>query len=426
MSSLLPYYDQITNTPGGAGGNVEDFEDYAEMVIITKPSDLSGILDSSKVYFIDGIIDMSGSGVNIEVPLGGLTIKGHSFDISGITCSDNNYTMFTSPVGGSGNLLTVDVYFESLGINSKVFNLTSSDGFGAVEHTRVNFNNCTSLGMLNNYRQGLEDNTGRFGGTPTLELEGNWIGGYRATTVIVRSLASGMTDSIFKAGPNFTMNNRFLTDINIDLPANASLLDFDSSNFTDSSLLQLQNCQISRNGVFDPTDGNITPNINAADLKSIWKNNIGIDNTYVGGRLTVSAEISSLIVSQNTFIDLAGTFTPTQLEHFDSPSNGQIRHVGKSPRDYQIRLDMLIDGPPNNELEIKLVKWDDSLSVFEDVSSQKRIVTNSVGGRDVAIFNDIAVVKLDENDYVKTQIANNTGIGNVTAEAGGFIVVSER
>ena len=37
---------------------------------------LSGNLDSTKEYFIDGVIDLTGLSVNIEIPQGGLELKG--------------------------------------------------------------------------------------------------------------------------------------------------------------------------------------------------------------------------------------------------------------------------------------------------------------------------------------------------------------
>ena len=50
---------------------------------------------SDKVYFIDAIItDLDES---ILVPSGGLTIEGHGYDISKLSSSENNYTMFKTP-----------------------------------------------------------------------------------------------------------------------------------------------------------------------------------------------------------------------------------------------------------------------------------------------------------------------------------------
>ena len=208
----------------------------ANRLIVTQPADLAGVLDSTKEYFIDGIIDMGTQ--SIEIPAGGLYIKGYNFDISGLVSTEPNFTLFTSPVGGSGNLLMADCFIDISGTNSQVYDIVSNTGFEAVEVGRINYNNCTSLGTIDNYRQGLEDGTGRFGGSPSLTLKGNWLGGYRATTTIVRSLSASMTEPLFKAGAAFVMQSRFHTDINCDLPALAALFDFDAVNFPNPSTLQ--------------------------------------------------------------------------------------------------------------------------------------------------------------------------------------------
>ena len=78
---------------------------YQNEIVVRSPEDLSGTLSSNDVYFIDGIIDYTGSGFDIVIPAGGLNLKGHSFDVSKIICSDTDFSLFNSPVGGSGNLV---------------------------------------------------------------------------------------------------------------------------------------------------------------------------------------------------------------------------------------------------------------------------------------------------------------------------------
>ena len=142
-------------------------------VIVTqanKDTTLGGTIDSTKEYFIDGIIDMGAT--EITVPSGGINIKGYDFNVSGLTSSENSYTMFTG--ANAGDVLFSDFKIEVDGTSSKVLDLTNGSGFNAFEIARINFNNCTSLGELNGYRQGLESGTGRFGGTPNLILSGTW------------------------------------------------------------------------------------------------------------------------------------------------------------------------------------------------------------------------------------------------------------
>ena len=75
------------------------------------------------------------------------------------------------------------------------------------------------LGDLHDYRQYLEFGTGRFGGSPSLTLHGDWLGGFRASATIVRSMSNTTTEPLFKKGIDLVMQSRFLTDINCDLGA---------------------------------------------------------------------------------------------------------------------------------------------------------------------------------------------------------------
>ena len=228
---------------------------------------IGGTIDSTKEYFIDGIVDLGAT--QITVPSTGISIKGYNFDASALISSEDNYSMFVSDVGGSGNVLMSDLYLTASGTNSKVYDLVDATGFHTIEVNVINYIGCTSLGVIDNYRQGLEAGTGRFGGTPQLELKGVWVGGYFIDTSIVRSLSDG-SYSLFKAGVGFLMSSRFRSNMNIDLPASASFCDFAPSNFVNPSTLQITNMIMTRAGVADATDLNYFPNIDQTDIASAW------------------------------------------------------------------------------------------------------------------------------------------------------------
>ena len=334
--------------------------------------------------------------------------------------------MFTSPVGGSGNLIGKDYAIEVTGSGSKVYELVSNTGFDAFEFSRINYNDCESLGSISGYRQGLESGTGRFGGKPQLELIGTWVGGYFFDTSIVRSLDDGAY-SLFKAGAGFTMASRFRSNQNIDLPASASFIDFSASNFLNPSTLQLEGCIISRNGVFDASDSNITPNVAASALISNWTGNNGIPNTFVGGLNNISTEVLTTVsATPGNYVDLLGTYTTSDLQHFDSPSNGQLRHLGVSPQEYKINGQIVIVGDSGDTIAIKVVIFRDETTSFEDGKATSRVINNLQGGRDVAYFAIIDSVTLNQNDYVKLQVANITDTSDVTAELDSFFVVEAR
>ena len=383
---------------------------------------LGGTIDSNKEYFLDGIIDFGTT--QITVPSTGITIKGYNFNASGIISSENNYTMFIDS-GGAGDLLLADLFISVTGTSSKVYDLTDSTGFHAIEVNTINYIDCTSLGVINNYRQGLETGTGRFGGTPELELEGVWVGGFFIDTSIVRGLTDG-SYSLFKAGTGFTMASRFRSNQNVDLPATVTYCDFSSSNFINPSTLQLDNCLISRSGVFDASDSNIIPNISETAVECSFTNNVGISNTFVGGKLKVNSASATSIASASTYYTLNASWTQQQLSHFDSPSVGQLRHLGVNPIEFRLQADFTVECTSNDVLAIRLRVWRDKTSSFVEFQPQLRQVNNLVGGRDVAFFSIFTSLKLEINDYVYFQISNNSDNNNPTLEVDSFYIIEER
>lgn len=387
---------------------------------------LGTTIDSTKVYVIDGQIDFTGTGLNIEIPAGGFNYVGLTFDTSGLKCTDSNYTLFTSPGGGSGNILGEKCGIEISGANSQVYNITDATGLNAFELDRINYNNCTSGGTITGYRQGLETGTGRFGGKPEITLAGTWLGGYFIETSIVRSLDDGAY-TLFKAGAGFTMASRFRSNMNIDLPASVSFFDFAPANFGNPSTLQMMGVIISRNGVFDAADANLTPNISASDLASAWSSNNGMPNTFEGGQIGVTTEVVTPIAVDGTFVDLLATlWTSADLQHFDNPSGNQLRHLGSTPREYKVIADFALDSSANNTIALRVKRWDDSASANVTILTQTRQVNNLVGGRDVAFFNININLILDQNDFVFLEVANIGATNNITAEVDSYYVVEER
>ena len=407
-------YDDLTNKPTL----------LINRVIVTQASDLSGTLSSTKEYFIDGIVDMGTQ--EVEVPVGGLNLTGYNFDVSKLISSATSYTMFTSPIGGSGDLLGKDYAIEVTGASSKVYDIEDATGNNAFEFARINYNNCTSLGTITGYRQGLEVGTGRFGGKPELTLAGVWLGGYFIDTSIVRSLTDGAY-SLFSAGAGFVMNSRFRSNQNIDLPASVSFFDFAAGNFVNPSTLQIMGAIVTRNGVFDAVDSNITPNVSESDLVSDWTGNNGMPNTFEGGSIGVTTEVATTINTIGVYEDLAATlWAIADLQHFDNPSGNQLRHLGNTPREYKVVADFTIESSANDVLTLRVSKFDSSAASSSTVLDQSRQVNSLVGGRNVAFFSININTELDQNDYVFLEIANQTSTDNITAETDSYYIVEDR
>lgn len=389
-------------------------------VIVRRAEDLAGTLDSAKVYVIDGIIDMGSQ--TIEVPSGGLSIIGSTFDISQLTSSENTYAMFTSPVGNSGNLVLKNIGITTSGTGSSVFALTDATGFNAIEIEAVNFNSCTSLGYLDGYRQGLEFGTGRFGGTPELEFRNSWVGGYRAETTIARGMSN--FTSLFKAGTGFTFAGRVILGMNCDLPATGAFCDFAASNINNDESLQLTNCRVTRSGALDASDTTTYPNINHTNVKCLWDNNAGLPNTTKYIKANITTEVATTVSATSTYYALAGTFTVETSSHLDMPSNGEFRLLSGNGT-YQISGDFIIDGLTSDEVNLRVTKSTDGGSTWPtEITVVRREVNAFVGSRDVAFVPLNFIATLQEDDRIRIEVSNESSTGNLTAELDSYFIIT--
>lgn len=382
------------------------------IVWVKSASDMPSNPVSTVQYWIDyaGLLEVN----EITVPEGGLFIRGSQSDLTGFGSTADNFTLFNGE--NAGNVFLFNVYVSVTGANSRMNNLTSSGG-KAYEMVNVNLYDCASLGEIDGYRQFSLINLGSFGGKPELTLSGS-MNGIFINTCLTLGLDSDFTGSLFKEGTGLTLSNRFRSNMRADLPAGASFCDFSPSNFLDSSLCQMNGGQYSRNGAINSGDNGFFPNLNPEDLACEWRDNNGLRNTHEGGRLEITSESTTSITSSGTYFDAAGTWTATDLQHFSMPVNGQLRNDGKNPQEFLVAGVFVVDGDANDVVSVRVTKWDDSEGVFEPVATSTQQVLSIIGGRDVAIVSFIDAVTLEDNDYIKIQVANLSDTSNVTIENG--------
>lgn len=389
-------------------------------VIVRQASDLSGTLDSTKEYFIDGIIDMSNQ--QIEVPSGGLNLTGYNYDLSQLVSTQPSYTMFVSPVGNSGNITIKDLAISTSGTASQVYDVTPVDTNRVIEVIGVNYNSCTSLGTIDGYRQYFESGTGRFGGSPELTFDGA-MNGARISTSIARALSAGT--NLFKAGGSLTFSGRFVTDINCDLAATGALIDFSAANITNNESLILDGAFVTRAGVLNASDTTIYPNINHESIKSKWKNNTGLPNTnkYISG--TISTEVLTTVSLINTYYPLLGTFTVNKQVQFSMPANGEFELLtGNGTYIFSGNIDIV--GTANDVIDIRVTKSTDSGATYPtEINHISRQINNVVGARDIAFFPLNFIADLKQGERVRVEVENKTAGRDVTAALDSYFIISE-
>ena len=410
-----------TSANDGTGDTLRDAcikinSDNPENLIVVKSASDFGVIDSTKQYILGGNIDMGTTSIDLS---GGkdISIRGADFNVSGLFSTEDNYTLFTGSDAGNVNLF--DIGIDISGANSNVYELTGNTGFEAIEVSRVNYNNCTSLGYLDNYRQGLEVGTGRFGGTPSLEFRGSWVGGYRITTSIVRSLTNSVF-SLFKCAIGQTFNSRFGGNPNVDLPANVTFLEATETNFNNDNSVQLQDALFSG-------DGSVFNGLNETNKKVRVSNTGGIQNTYVGGFWSLTAESTTLILLANTYVKLAGTTTYNGLTWFsDGGGDNSLTYDSTEPIKVKTEFVGSFTGSNNRSFSIRFRVWDNSASAYIDYA-ETTFTTNGgiLSDRAESVVLISPFIEINQNDRIEVWIENNTDVTDVTALLNSRLIVEE-
>jgi len=405
---------QINGVPlvPAAGSAVKEYQIIVNQANVA--TTLGGTIDSTKVYFIDGPVD-TGT-IEILCPAGGIQISGHGVAISSLTTSENNQTLFTCSGAGCGSLLLSNINLSVTGTGSKVFDLCDIDGTHAVEFDIVNFTDCTSLGFLEHFRQGLETGTSRFGGTPTLEFEGIWSGGYFIQVSIARNLTNSVY-SLLKCAVGQTFGSRLGGNMNYTLPSNVTLFECTSANFTRDDLLQVTGAEFEGTGpVFSGVD-ETNDSVRVSTTR-------GIPNTHVGGYWELTSEVETPIAVQGTFYKILGTTTYTDLAWFNG-SAGSNAMLQTADLETQIGISFVgsFASGNNKNFTIKVRCWNNSAGVYVDVSSTD-FTSNGIGR-----FESVTLItkrlSMEVDDRVEVWIANISDTTNVTCGLNSNLHVRE-
>lgn len=391
-----------------------DFE-----IVVKQASDLQNI-DPTKVYIIDGKIDMGTQ--QIEVPSGGFFYRGHDYFVSCLFSTADNYTMFVNKSGeNAGNVRGSNVEHYVSGTNSQMFNLDNQSNFGAIEFQSCNFGafaaETTSLGTLSNYRQFRTSDFAFIRVADGLELIGTWVGGMLVSETIVLAPVSGST--LFKSGTGFIINDSIRSDINsLSIDNVTTIFDFAPANI-------LLDWGFNLDGARFPIDSDPVPNMPLNSTKRYFRDSRGVKNTYVGGDWELTTQVQTTL-SAGVLTKLEGNTTYNDLVHFSGVNDNEFVYDSTVPADCIVSGNIILDAGPNDEVDVVIRKFDDSTSTYSDVKTVKRVISNVVGGLDLAYFQIAAPVDLNQNDRIEVWVRNNTDATNATMAVGSFLRVDIR
>lgn len=388
-------------------------------VVVKQASDLIDI-DSTKNYIIDGVVDMGGQ--SIIVPPGGASISGSDSarDISILYSEADNYTMFLSPEGSySGNVVLQGCTLDVAGSNSQIFNLDNDNNGSALDIVGVNFgrfanDGLTSLGSLSNYRQLLNSNVGYIQIQDGLTFNGVWTG-IRISIAIALSLPA---ITLFKKGDDFTVDN-ISSDINFLSVESASVLfDFNESNIVSKAGFSLSNVRVGAT--------NALPNFLSSSSYARFRNCMGVKNTYVGGRWTITSEDTTNIATSLTPVKLAGATTYSELQWFTQTTDNAFVYDGEQNINVEVKGVLSISGTSNNQINLFARQWDDSASTYINSPKVQATMNSGASGSRAEGIPLLGYFNIDNNDRIEIWVENNGDNKDVVAKNGGLVSVTER
>lgn len=383
-------------------------------IIVKEASDLVDI-DPSKLYIIDGRIDMGTQ--QIFVPSGGFFATGLGFNVSFLTSSEENYTMFVNKVGeNSGDVRIRDMEVSVSGTGSKVFNLDNQGQLSSVEVENSNFGSFSfetpSLGILSNYRQTRMNNTALIRVADGIEYNGTWVGGALITETILLAIPDNA--NLFKEGVGLVFQGSFFSSLNaLSVGTNVTVFDFQESNFTNDRGFAL-------NGARFKAGSDPVPNLPINSTKRFFQSCTGVKNTRIGSGWKSTTEVSTNL-STNISAKINGTTIYNNEIHFNSTTNNAFTYLSTIEDDFFVSGSITIDGGPNDVLVLEVRRWNNSTSDYTIVEDYSRSVTNVVGNDDLAFFTVGTPVTLKELDRVELWIKNTTDGTDVTMVQGSFI-----
>ena len=383
-------------------------------IVAKDASDLL-VIDSTKNYLVDGVIDMGDQ--PIIVPPGGISIGAlnGARDTSKLISSADNYSLFTTEGGSySGSGVMDNLTIEVTGTNSQVFNVDNAENGNAWDITGTNFVSCTSLGQMTDYRQMLMNNVGFIFINDGLTFNGNWSGGMAVLTSIAVGFPAA---TLFKEGTDLLISGSVRSDINfLSVDDAAILFDFQPSNIVNDGAFSLVNVRT------DATD--VVPNTPGSNVKARFSGCLGVRNTYVGGEWTVSSEVETTISTISTLVKAAGVTSYADLQHFSQTTNNAFVYDSDQVIETEIKGAISLSGTNNNVIGVQLRLWDDSASAYVNLGARFAGTMNASGRVENLAF--FAHGALDQGDRVELWLENQTSTANVTLGEGGFVGVSER
>lgn len=374
------------------------------------PTIYSYLIDATE-FIITKPIQVTGNGVN-----GGLTFFGLGNNFTTIKTQTENIAMFE----GGGNLFLNDMILTAEANGSSVFAMTSTTGFEAVEMINVNFQFNKSIGYLDGFRQGLLINGFMIGDEEGFEFRGTWAGGFRISDS--RLIFTPVTGSyMFRSVVGQSFGSRFSTNANVTIGSGSIGYDFTDANFANDAEFQVIDSQFSGGGTY-------INGITASSIKSLWRDNRGVDDTFQGCVYRNTADTFTNISSVNTYFELtvSNSIVEDVWHESQSASNFHARYLSSLPINVRVEIVLGLTSGNNNILEVDIRKYDSTNTTFVSLDTFKLTARGGGGGTRVEPLTLPTFTRLEQDERIRIFIRNTSSTNNINCEIGSKLIISKR
>ena len=367
------------------------------------------------IYVIDGDLDITG----YTLCFGAKTqVNGIGQNVSVIRSSTsgtvgNPYVFFES----NANLFMNDLEIVLQGRNQLVWQHIGTGIVPEGESFELNRFNLVSfpaggsghnnqLGFIKDIRQGFIGTFSCFGLENGFICAGAWAGGFRVNNTLFR-VFSGVAFGSDPLDPvNFQL--RMSSNANLSIPLGSIGYDFPSTAFNFTGQYQLQNGNVSGDGVYVSDFASGFP---AFDPIGNFQNNTGIQNTFQGGEWVTDANVETILV-QNVWTPLNVTTISKFLTWFGE-LNGVFTYLGGTPLDVTISLTLSLTGKANDIVEVRLLR-ESSLGVVTEILRRQITIQGSTAQGRAESVPIQSTQLIQENDIIYVEIRNTSGNSSVT------------
>lgn len=395
-------------------------QSLAQLLQLHPPNAQNEIILDNCVY----LFDLKGADGNFT----GYKLKYNGYPVAIAGMSQAITEIFTTEDGVSfiestnGDLFLININIGATGVGSQAISMIG-DGSQSIDMFYTAFTEGTKYGTISNIRQGYWSNGFSFNAREGFLLQGA-LGGF--TLFDSRIINTG--NYILKGDVGATFN-AIRSNVNATIPTGAVAFDFDYPMFNADAAYQIQD------GRFDG-DGEVVSDFTTGDAvkayksrKSLFKDNAGVlgalTNTIIGGNWRLETQITTPLTF-NVPAKMLGGVTYNDLEHFTQTGDNTLTYNSTVTRTVKVTGGLILDGGANDELVVILRKWDDSASTYVDIEEFPNIVSNVIGGRDIAIYNIIArVPDMDLSDRLEYWLVNRSDNTDATALVGAKMFVEK-